>query len=407
MKKSGYIFYGGIVVIASVSIVFQKTADIFYPNVYAQGADPLDKEIEEALEEEVTGENESSTSSGREIVDRASLPDISIAVDMTAEFDLTKNDNESETQAVSRNSGNVREAEFGFSTAIDHWALGTVFFAVHNENGQFFVELHEAYFEFNHLPWNLFLKAGKFFLDIGRLNGMHRHDWRFTQAPRVHHKLFDPEGIEDFGGEISILMPWSFYQEVKFGVFNGKKFGHAHDEGVPKLHPLYTGRIKNFIPIIDRLGSQFGLTYLRYSIDKNSDNYWQTLGLDVTFKWQKGKHQAFEWSTEFWYRNTRSALGANTSKYGYYSFVELQLWQIWYFGFRWDHFTLADNFDPRLNENVNKNDYGQSVWVTLKPSEFSYFRITFERQDFYGKKNQHLVLIQADFILGFHPPHRY
>ena len=411
------IFLVGLVTIIFVFFNIQEEKGIFFldvSSIYAQESEQsdeeIDEEIEEALEEKATeqqGRPIRPGSSGRIIIDRANLPNILVAVDMTAGFDLNANEDRSETQAVSRGSANAREVEFGFFTAIDQWALGSVLFAVHNENGQFFTELHEAFLELNRLPYNLFFKIGKFFMDVGRINGIHRHDWRFTQAPLVHYQLFDPEGVDDFGGELSVVMPWSFYQEFKVGVFNGRTFGHTHNEGIEKPHPLYTGRIKNFLPITHDLGSQFGATYMRYNIDENPGNYWQTYGLDVTVRWQSSRFYALEWTSEFWYRNTKSVIGDDTNRYGYYSFVELRAWQIWHFGFRWDHFTLVNNFDPRLNENVDKNDYGQSVWVTLRPSEFSYYRLTFERQDYYARNDNYLMLLQVDFIIGFHPPHRY
>ena len=387
--------------------------------LFTQEDSGFDKEIEQALKEkeaeagkkdqkeqnESASEAEPGNSQVRPLIDKTSLPDIMVSVDLTGSFDFPGD--EADTQAVDQDSVNVREVEFGLSGAIDHWGLGTVLFAVHNEAGAFFVELHEVYFEFNQLPWNIFLKAGRFFMDVGRLNSIHRHDWKFTQAPLVHLNLFDPEGVADFGGELSYLMPWPFYQEIKAGVFLGRVFGHSHGAGIEKPHPLYTARLKNFLNIIDTLGTQFGATYMRYNIDEDPGNYWHTGGLDVTFKWYRGKNMSLEFSSEFWYRNTKSANDVDQNQYGYYSFIEFQPWRIWYFGFRWDHFILQDSFDPRRDEKVDKSDFSQSVWVTLRPSEFSYFRITFERQDFYGKNDQYLVLLQADFLLGFHPPHKY
>jgi len=374
--------------------------------LFAEESDEFDQEINSALEDKK--ENDSKRQEiqrSNTLIDRASIPNILVAADMVGQWDATKND--SDIQALSRDTANMREVEFGFNGAVDQWGLGSVLFAVHNENGKFFVELHEAYFEFNQLPWNLFFKVGKYFIDAGRLNSIHRHDWRFTQAPRVHKEFFDFEAVDDFGGELSILMPWNFYQEIKLGVFSGKKFGHAHDDGITKAQPLFTARIKNFIPIVGNLGSHFGFSYLRYNIDQNPNNYWQTGGTDVTFKWQSGKHMSFEWTSEFWYRNEKFDVGLDTNKYGYYSFVEFQPWQMWFFGVRFDEFVLADNFDPRKGKLVDKIDYGQTIWITLKPSEFSYFRLSGERQDYYGKKDNYLILLQADFILGHHPAHRY
>ena len=393
----------------------------------AEGPDEFDREIESFLEEESPKEKEreqeeedrqeilrsSSTRRGsqRGVVDWANFPRITVVVDMVGDWNVGDKPEHKEGQAPQEDAGsdsaNVREAGFGFETAIDHWAYGTVLFAARNENGEYFVELHEASFEFNQLPYDLFLKLGNFYMDVGRLNNRHRHAWKFTKAPLVHEEFFDDEGVADFGGELSFLMPWPFYQELSFGMFNGRTFGHGHDDGVKKPKPLYTGRLKNFFLLGESLGTQLGLSYLRYSVDEDPGNYWVTRGLDLTFKWQRGALQSFEWSTEFWHRKENFAISESTESYGYYSFIEYQPWKMWSFGFRWDHFVRPQDFDARLGKEVDKQDYGQTFSLTHKPSEFSYFRFSLERQDFYAKQDDYVFMIQADFMLGYHKPHVY
>ncbi len=373
----------------------------------------FDREIEEALNAPQSRQREREAEKreiqGNSLVDWANTPRILVAVDMLGDWNLGKNNRteEENEQEPAQDRAEIREVEFGFNTAIDHLALGTVLFAVHNEEGDYFVELHEAYFEFNRLPWNLFLKLGIFFLDVGSLNSIHRHDWKFSKAPLVHRELFDEEAVSDFGGELSFLMPWPFYQEVKIGIFNGEKFGHVHGEGMKKPNPLYTGRIKHFFLLGDGLGSRLGFTYMRYNVDDDPDNYWQTGGLDLSLKWQRGRSQNLEWSNEFWYRNQKFAIGEDRNRYGYYSSFVYQPFVMWRFGLRWDNFIREDDFDGQLDKEVDKNDYSQSIWVDFRPSEYSYFRLTVERQDLYAQENDYLLLLQADFILGYHPPHRY
>ena len=402
--------------------------------IYAQNKDEFDREIESFLQEEPLskkglkqGKDSTQEEGGTPeqaakapshtgtVIDWANLPHILVNVDMVGDWNLGKSKKKQEgasenTEEPASDSANIREIDFGFDTAIDQWAYGTALFTVHNEAGEYFVELHEAYFEFNQLPYNFFLKLGNFFMDIGRLNNRHRHSWKFTKAPLVHEELFDDEGVEDFGGELSFLMPLSFYQEFKVGMFNGRTFGHSHDEDLKKPNPLFTGRIKNFFLLGESLGTQVGFSYLRYNVDEDPKNYWEIGGLDLTFKQQRGALQSFEWSTEFWYRKEYFAQGESRERYGYYSFIGYQpwsRWKMWHFGLRWDHFVRRKDFDAALGEKLDKHDFGQTLSVTLKPSEFSYFRFSVERQDYYKKEDEYLLLIQADFVLGYHKPHIY
>ncbi len=338
-------------------------------------------------------------------IDRLSIPNVFIATDMLFERDI----NNGRNNAITNNGFFVREVEFGFNTAIDHLALGTITFAVHNEAGEYFVELHEAYFEFNKLPLNLFFKLGRFFLDVGRLNSIHRHDWDFSNAPLVHEKFFDHEGVYDQGGELSLLMPFPFYQELKVGEFNGRTWGHTHGDGPVKPLPLLTARLKNFLSIYGNLGTQFGFSYIRYSPDDlEEDNVDNLFGVDLTFKWQHGKLRSFILSGEYWYKTEIRKNSAMQKKFGWYGYLQYKFHQNWSIGLRLDYYAELDEYVAFLDKNINKISYQYSAWVTFKPSEFSYFRLSIEQHDLYeADKKNYAVYVQTDFVLGAHAPHKY
>ncbi len=339
------------------------------------------------------------------LLDRASMPNIFVAADMVGGKDLTAKRNSPE--AVTPNGLTVRSAEVGLFGGIDHLALGTVNLAVHEEEGKYFVELHEAFFEFNRLPFNLFVKLGRFFPDVGRLNSIHQHDWHFTTTPLVHGMLFDEEGIFDQGCEVSLLLPWPFYQELKVGFFNGRTWGHTHGDGPVKPGPLFTSRLKHFFPIVGELGTQFGFTYIRYLVDEGGREIDHTAGVDATFKWQRGRFKSFIFSTEYWYRyEVRPDAEQHNKKHGLYSYLQYQFHQNWLVGSRFDYFAELD-VPAATGEMLTRESFAESLWVTFRPSEFSYFRLTFERRDVFGTDENYAVYVQADFILGYHPAHRY
>ncbi len=402
--------------------------------VFAQAKDNIDKEIEESaqkqekpetdddfdklIEEDLAKEKaipQTQTNipgrgmqGGSVLIDRANLPNIFVSADFAASNDL--NAGEGDSQDIQTDGADMREVEFGFFGGIDQWATGVAMFAAHQEDGEVFVEAHEIYFEFNRLPYNFFLRVGKMFMDVGELNAVHRHDWAFTQAPLVHAELFDNEAADDFGAELSYLMPWPFFQELKIGVFNGKKFGHAHVIGEKKVAPLYTARLRNFVALTHNWGLKFGASYLRYQRDTTRINVDHTYGLDLTLRWMRARFN-FIWSTEAWYRNSVNDASVtpdpDPDKMGMYSFMQVQPHRMWQFGFRFDYLVDIDKFSAKFGKPINDNKYGQSIWATLMPSEFSKFRLTLERQDFDLVDDNYLLIAQATFILGFHPAHKY
>lgn len=373
---------------------------------------------EENIEAEVdkllgknTVKEESASEKSAVVLDRTSMPNIFVAADMVGGKDLTAERNS--PNAVTPNGFKVRSVEVGLFGGIDHLAVGTVNLAVHEEEGEYIVELHEAFFEFNTLPFNLFAKLGRFFPDVGRLNTIHQHDWHFTTTPLVHAMLFDEEGIFDQGVEISLLLPWKFYQEIKFGFFNGRNWGHEHSEehehseDPVKPGPLFTARLKHFIPLYGELGTQFGFTYIRYIVDEEGREIDHTAGADITFKWQNGPWRSFILSGEYWYRyEVRPDEEQNNKTHGLYAYLQYQFHRNWFCGGRVDYVAELDVTDE-TGERINRKSYAQSLWLTFRPSEFSYFRLSYERRDVFDTDVNHAVYVQADFILGYHPAHRY
>ena len=309
----------------------------------------------------------------------------------------------------------VRELEFALSASVDHLARAFVSFAAHNEQGEQTTELEEAYLLFPSLVPRSTLKLGKFFFDAGRLNSIHRHEWSFTNAPLVHANLLDAEGASDIGLEWRFLLPWSFWQEITLGVFNGESFGHAHGEGPKKQNPLVVARLKQFIPFGPEWGTQMGFSWLRWHPDENPNRVSQQSGLDLLVKWKRGRLSSFQWVSEVWYRETRevrdSALdqpAAPVATYvGAYSLLEYQFAENWFLGMRFDGLT-EPNKRGQLGYTYANGTASQSLIITYKPSEFSKFRITGERTiAIESGERTFQAYAQATFVIGFHPAHEY
>ncbi|WCL48358.1 hypothetical protein [Leptospira sp. GIMC2001] len=391
-----------------------------------QWEEELEKELREIEEREKAFDQSRGFTSPTQIDpltgDRSNQ---NLMMDMTAAVDLVGSWDNNKPQTTS-NSLDLREAEFGFFGAIDQWGRGNLLVAAHNENGKYMFEVHEANIIFPFLSKYVNLKVGKMFLDWGRLNRIHRHDWPFTMAPIVHEKLMDREAVEDTGGEVSFLIPFfeKFTQELVLGATNGRYWGHTHNGGLNKNNPMFYAHLKNFYYIGDNWGAQFGGTAVRFEPDPASNAERRQYGLDAVLRWNRSNLRSFILMSELWYRENRFPKTTNPdllikeavpmdTQWGYYIFLDYQFAQQWLIGYRYDFFNVPNLRDSQGNFARNAVE-ANTIQVTYRPSEFSFIRISTERRytaDFSRNDNEEFVdyryYVQATFLLGSHPAHQY
>ena len=72
------------------------------------------------------------------------------------------------------------------------------------------------------MPWNLELKAGRFFGEFGRLSYIHDHELPFVNRPLVLDQYIGGESQTD-GVQLNWLPPLEHYVSLTTGV--GDKFG--------------------------------------------------------------------------------------------------------------------------------------------------------------------------------------
>lgn len=387
-----------------------------------------EKELEEEIEDQDSKKKASIDSRGTNSpvqlnnqLNRSAqnlMMDVSVAVDIVGEYDKNK-------PKTSENKLDVRTAEFGFSGSVDQWLRGNFLAAAHSENGKYFYEIHEAYVQLPFLPLNVSLKAGMMFLDIGRINRIHAHDRPFTRTPIVHEKLIGWESAMDTGAEMSILLPWSFLtQEIVIGSTNGKKWGHAHSEGIKKNNPLFYTHLKNFYYFGNNIGSQFGFSGVRYETDQNNKNERYLYGADFTVRWNRSNLREFLFMTEYWlsvekfasivdYSKSITTNTPDAKQWGYYAFLDYKFHQLWSVGYRYDFFTDRNSKNEQGLGALNFIE-ANSIQLTFKTSEFAYFRGSLERRyirDESKSENTDMVdqriYVQTVFILGSHPAHAY
>ncbi len=297
----------------------------------------------------------------------------------------------------------LREAEFGIYGPIDHGFEGALFFAAHNEGGEHHLEVEEAYLASSKLLPNVRLKAGKFFLGVGRLNQFHRHDWPFVTTPKVQEEFFAEEAASDTGGQANILFPFlPIYTELTLGLTNGWTFGHSHSEGMKPVRPTHYLRLANYFPLGETGGLQAGWNYL--ARDARDTGKMQIFGLDATAKWKEGAYTKWLVQAEAYGRNLRPLGGALSRVYGSYFYLQRHLSGPLDLGFRLDGYSIDTSADKNL-------DYSLVPTLVYRHSEFARFKAAYQMD--YEKRGHHdsqvnrTLAVQAVFLLGDHPAHDF
>jgi uncharacterized coiled-coil protein SlyX len=130
---------------------------------------------------------------------------------------------------------NLRSAELNLAASVDPFAKA---YAVLNASadpitGEATVGVEEAAIQTTSLPYNLDLKAGRFFGEFGRLAYIHDHELPFVNRPLVLDQYIGGESRTD-GAQLNYLLPIEHYVSLTAGVGDG--FGDA---------PIDTGDIDN------------------------------------------------------------------------------------------------------------------------------------------------------------------
>jgi len=105
--------------------------------------------------------------------------------------------------------------ELGASADLSKNLTSKLNVAIARHDGEFEIELEEAYLESIGLGNGLSVRAGRFFPNIGRVNSQHNHAWEFVDAPLVYWiaptDTFLEFGVEALkgsgfpaGGEVSV-----------------------------------------------------------------------------------------------------------------------------------------------------------------------------------------------------------
>lgn len=349
-------------------------------------------------------------------------PDIGVVVDFAARF--TSGFRESEPDA---NRFKMRGAELVATQYID--AFGRLDFVGCSDGEALNVE--EAYATIFELPLKTKMRVGKFFMPYGILNTYHTHDLPQVDRPLMLERFFGGE-YSDTGAEGAWLVPnpWDLYSEITVAVANGDRIGS--EEAVNTTPPTsgvwdntgngdwkkraYVARWANFFSLSDEASLLVGGNFAR-GINAGNDSKTTFGGFDAKFRYVWPDMRKFTLQGEqMWWHEDQHFVDASGNVYntpitpqGGYVYAEYEfLPKRWAFGTRGD-WSGQRLFNP-AESKYNDMSYEGSAYLTWTPSEFQRWRLQYRYSDFDTsgtRQHSNELMVQATFIIGFHPPHKF
>ncbi|HTZ39324.1 MAG TPA: hypothetical protein VMB77_04145 [Syntrophales bacterium] len=326
-----------------------------------------------------------------------------------------------------------RSMELNIAGAIDPFAKA---YAVINASadtatGEASLVVEEAALQTTSLPWNLEVKAGRFFGEFGRLSYIHDHELPFVNRPLVLSQYIGGESRTD-GLQVNWLLPVEHYVSLTLGT--GIQFGGDNP-------PNYVGDFRNGsgLNYWGRLSTSFDLTpdiSLEPGIsglwNPNTDAQWadpggvnppfptvagntftererRLVGADLTLSYKPLRNNQFQsliWGTEVLYSNNRydvtDSLGntqpnVSVGSLGLYSYLTYKFDREWSAGF------LFEYVENLLNNEAKA--YSYSPYITYALSHWNQLRLQYTHTDYnsvIGLPSNDAVYLQWAWIIGSH-----
>src|ERR1051326_7265438 len=218
-----------------------------------------------------------------------------------------------------------RSIELDVAAAVDPFAKG---YAVINASadsatGEATLGVEEAALQTTSLPWNLELKAGRFFGEFGKLSFIHDHELPFVNRPLVLDQYIGGESRTD-GAQLNWLPPLPHYVSLTagFGVGFGGDSPLSNPGAFRTLSGFnYFGRLSTYFDLTPNLQLETGISGLinprtqdRGGLLVQPDGSTLTekerrvVVFDLKLSYvplQNNQFQRFDWGTEVLYSHSR------------------------------------------------------------------------------------------------------
>ena len=330
-------------------------------------------------------------------------PDIGIVFDFVGTATEQKAENLKEDEGFDRFS--VREIELNIGHDIDPFTRfdSTITFSDFEDVG-----IEEGYVAYANLPAEFSGRAGRFRLPIGLSNPYHRDQLFSVDEPLVVQRYLGAEGLFRTGVELSRHLPqWNdgLTQHLRIGMVEGGIGEGGTLFGESRQRPTYYARLRNELELSANGTLDLGTSFLHGSADEKGRSTVKAYGFDAQYVHRFATFNTLTLQAEALLQDRDDALTneAKDDPWGYYALANYRASQRWGFGGRFDDIEMAD-YDPfnPIDPFIRDDERAYSAWVTFHQSEFSRWRLQYQRTEFASGLDDDQLMLQGTFILGWH-----
>lgn len=318
-----------------------------------------------------------------------------------------------------------RSVELNLSASVDPFAKG---YAVINASadartGEANAAVEEAAIQTTSLPWNLTVKAGRFFGEFGRLSYIHDHELPFVNRPLALEEYVGGESRTD-GVQVNYLVPISHYVSLTAGA--GNQFGGdvpPNDVGQFRQgsNVNYWGRLSSSFDLTPDISIEPGISGLWNPattdlggglLQPDGSTFFERerrlAGMDFSLSYKPLRNNQFQsvtWGTEVLYSDNRydvyapsgAFLNRSVGSTGLYSYLAYKLSREWTVGFLYDFVESPENNRARTSAYSPYITWALSHWDQLR-LQYTYTNPNAAT----GFKPDNAVYLQWAWIIGSH-----
>jgi hypothetical protein len=299
----------------------------------------------------------------------------------------------------------LKSGELFLSAPIDPFLRGYAAIVGSSEEG---FDIEEAAVITTALPWNLTVKGGRFFADVGRLSHWHGEQLPFVDRPPSLERLIPGESGAE-GAEVTWLAPMEHYFRVTTGLYNSigerdelpPQYGSAGGRSFDQLTWLV--RPTTYFDLTDTLNLEIGGTF--FTVPRHGARY--LYAVDATLRHQPGTselYQGFVLGSEWLWNDERfhevdddGEIIPGSQRFrrdGGYAYLETFLGRQHSIGARFDY--AQEPIEPTDRQRT------YSAFATWFPSEFQRLRFQFDQIDRSRGQDDQRFSLQWTAFLGSH-----
>ena len=335
---------------------------------------------------------------------------IGACLDVVQEFS-SEGEHEFEVRALEINIGAAVDPFFDFVTTIS-WHEGEI-------------DIEEAWVSVV-LPLSFKFQFGRELLPFGYLNRIHEHDFPQVDQPYAIEGLMTDHGLIGDGGHLEWLSPlinptlslsFGMYYQIEHSVgrrFNGWPIiarlssfwqnwegthaimaGASYVSSIGDRDPM-EGRLDGSGETSEnrargKISQAFGVDF-KYRFTPRGTTY---RGLTLGAEYVHFEYDPYEPHVDV---DASTDVGSDS---GFYAYAQWDFNRFWGIGYRFDH---TDVLFSSLEDDAMITAH--SIYAEWRGSEFSRIRMQYQLLDEDGDQ-EHLVMLQGTFFVGWHPPHRF